>query len=160
MIWSEHIVERRREAVFRRLGWAGPSYDPLLLSGLLVRHYKDDAPQLLLSPVLPRRQLQMHWLNLLIEYVSALGRARAGATAEAHGIEAFLVHAPSQRSLWRAVDAAADEAFVSPTATTTELDLMADRAWQPLHQALDAQFAKAYADNALARKLAGRPATG
>jgi hypothetical protein len=160
LIWSEHIVERRREALFRRLGWESPSYDPSLLSSLLVRHYKDDAPQLLLSPVLPRRQLEMHWLNMLIEYVSALGRSRAGATAEAQGIEAFLVHAPSQRNLWTAVDVAADEAFASPNATTAELDVITDRAWQPLHQALDAQFAKAYADNALARKLAGHPGPG
>lgn len=125
-----------------------------MLASLLVRHYKTDAPQLLLSPGVPRRQLEMHWLNLLIEYVSALGRARAGATDEAQGIETFLRHAPSQRVLWAAVDAAADEAFVSPTDSAADLDLIADRALRPLHQTLDAEFAAAYAANAPPREFA------
>jgi hypothetical protein len=153
LIWSEHIVERRREAVFRNLGWEGTPYDRLLLTSLLVRHYKMDAPRLLKSPNEPRRQLEMHWLNVLNEYVTALGRARSGATAEARGIAKLLSLMPdARRALWAAVDAAADETFESPTATRAELDLIADRAWQPLHQALNAEFAIAYAAHAPLRQ--------
>jgi hypothetical protein len=158
-IWTEHIVERRREAIFRHLGWESTPYEPLLLKSLLFRHYKTDAPALLPSPDYPRRQLEMHWLNLVNEYVQALGRARAGAAAEAEGIAKFLASTPTQRALWTAVDAAADEAFDSPSASSAELDLIADRAWQPLHHALHDQFALAYAANAAHRELL-RPAPG
>jgi hypothetical protein len=153
LIWSEHIVERRREALFRDLGWDGTPYDILLLTSLLVRHYKLDAPRLLISPDEPRRQLEMHWLNVLNEYVTALGRARAGATLEAQGIAKFLAPMPdARRALWAAVDAAADETFDSPTATPAALDLIADRAWQPLHEALNTEFGIAYAAHAPLRQ--------
>jgi hypothetical protein len=158
-IWSEHIVERRREALFRRLGWESTPYEPLLLTSLLIRHYKTDAPRLLLSPDYPHRQLGMHWLNVLVEYVEALGRARAGAAAEEEGISRFLAAmSGTQRALWGAVDAAADEAFESPTASSAELDLIADRAWQPLHRTLNAEFADAHAAHAPLRELR-RPAS-
>lgn len=152
LIWSEHIVERRREALFRVLGWESTPYEVVLLASLLVRHYKEDAPRLLLSPDEPRRQLEIHWLNVLNEYVGALGRARAGAAAEAEGIARFLTPMPeARRALWAAIDAAADEAFASPTASGVELDAIADRAWQPLHQALNDEWAGAYAANAAGR---------
>jgi hypothetical protein len=161
LIWSEHIVERRRQAAFKRLGWSATPYPVLHLTALVVSWYRHHAPSLLLRAEPPQREVATQWLTILNEYVSVLGRARAGAIDEAEAFASFVGPMPADRRLlWEAVEAAADEAFASPTCTAAELDVITERAWRPLRTALFAEWDAAYAANAPARLLRVAAAAG
>jgi hypothetical protein len=148
VLWSEHVVERRRSARFHEFGWERGALDDGHLCELLA-DYEEELPDLLrtarLADAVPDR-LYGHWQILTREFVCTLGRARGGDDAERVEAEAFIEHqGPARQRAWRAIEQLLERLHGHPERTAAERDEQALReGWLPLFEVLRAEWNDAY----------------
>jgi hypothetical protein len=147
LIWSEHVVERRRTEVFVAKDWSG---------GVLDRNfavetwdaYRDEFPELIRTAIaddaVPDR-LYGHWQILTREVTCGYGRAAGGFAAEQTSLNAFLSGQPAPiRDAWLDLMLVCDEAYDSPAADQASLDELGESAWIGIYEALRVDWNDAY----------------
>jgi hypothetical protein len=147
MIWSEHVVERRRAQVFKSQGWPRGWIDDSQLTQLW-RDYESDLPELIRWAVehndVPG-QLWGEWQILVREVVCAYGRAQGGDSTEEREIEAFLdLQSASVSNSWLELMTVCDDAFGSPELDHTTLDSRGEEGWLAVTNALGQEWNELY----------------
>lgn len=147
IVWSEHVVERRRAGIFRSEGWPRGVLDNSQLSQLW-RDYESDLPGLLrwaVSNDAVPDQLWGHWQVLVREVVCAYGRARGGDNMEEQEIEAFLgLQTDDLNRGWLDLMNICDDAFGSPELDHAALDAIGESGWLSVCEALGNRWNQAY----------------
>lgn len=149
VLWSEHVVERRRSMRFHGFGWERSTFDDGHLCELL-SDYEEELPDLLRAArradAVPDR-LYGHWQIIAREFVCTLGRARGGDDAEQAEVEAFVERQGADRTrAWRAIEHLLDRLFGCPEIPAASLDEQAlNEGWLPLWEVLRAEWNNAYA---------------
>jgi hypothetical protein len=147
IIWSEHVVERRRAEIFLRHRWPKGAFGRTLLAQSW-RDYRADYPTLLAWAVqndaLPDRLFGV-WQIFIRDVVCAYGHAQAGDSVETRRIEAFLDLQPEEdATAWLDLMLICDRAFESPELDHDELDGIGEEGWMRISKALgdrwDADF--------------------
>jgi hypothetical protein len=140
VLWSEHVVERRRSARFHRFGWTRGALDDGHLCELLA-DYETEFPTLRAQArcenAVPGR-LYGHWQILAREFVCSLGRARGGDSNEEAEVQAFIAQQhPTRRKAWLAIERLVDDLYDHPSLSGSDLDDRARQSgWLPLFMLL------------------------
>jgi len=147
LIWSEHVVERRRAEVFTPQRWPRSVMDRSFLSRLR-KDYQADFPGLIQWAVrndaVPD-QMYGHWQIITREAVCAYGRAQGGNLDEEREIEAFLGLQPDDLTrAWLDLMIVCDRAFASPQLDRDELDAIGQEGWHRVYEALRSRWNQAY----------------
>ncbi len=148
LIWSEHVVERRRSAIFTSQHWPHSVIDQSFLRRLW-NDYQTEFPSLIQWAVrndaVPN-EMYGHWQIITREVVCAYGRAQGGNQDEEREIEAFLGLQPDDLSrAWLDLMVACDRAFDDgPHLERAELDAIGEEGWHTVYEALQRGWNKAY----------------
>jgi hypothetical protein len=141
IVWSEHVVERRRAEVFLRHRWPKGVFG----CGFLKQSWNDyrtEYPALLAWAVqndaVPDRLFGL-WQFITREVVCAYGHAQAGDSAEERRIEAFLdLQREEEAKPWLDLMLVCDRAYESPELDHDELDVLGEEGWVTVYEALAA----------------------
>jgi hypothetical protein len=147
LIWSEHVVERRRTEVFVAKGWPSSVMDRSFLSNLW-NDYTAAVPNLIRWAVRHNAvpdDLYGHWQIMTREVVCAYGRAQSGNSDEEREIERFLaMQNPAVSGAWLDLMLFCDRAFGSPELLALDLDMIGEEGWTRIWHALRGEWNTAY----------------
>jgi hypothetical protein len=139
VIWSEHVVERRRSSVFELRGWPRPGIDREFLveeADGYVANYETWLRWTLQHDKIPV-ELLGSWQLLVRGVVVTYAHAQSGDCEEERQIEVFLDRQSKKiEAAWLDVMLACDKAFEHPERSPDELDAIGDEAWWGIHNAL------------------------
>ena len=143
VVWSEHVVERRRAEVFALNDWPPSAMHEGLLIGAW-KAYESEMPSLIGAAVRNGHvpdQMYGHWQIVTREVVCAYGRAQGGNKAEEHELETFLnSQAPGAAMSWLDLMDICDRAFHSPHLDSAALDAVGEEGWSRVYEALREHF--------------------
>jgi hypothetical protein len=147
VIWSEHVVERRRTEVFTSKAWPRSAVDRQLLAGLW-DDYVAEFPCLVVLAVqnseVPDR-VYGHWQMITREVVCTYGRAQGGDEEEERELEAFLDLQPANLvNAWLDLMIFCDRAFDRPKAGREMLCAIGQEGWHRVYNALRDAFNRAH----------------
>jgi hypothetical protein len=143
LIWSEHVVERRRAEIFLRHRWPKGGFG----RSFLAQSWKDycaEYPAMLewavQNDAVPDRLYGL-WQILVRDVVCAYGHAQAGDSVEERGIEAFLaLQTEEEVQPWLDLMIVCDRAFEGPELDHDDLDNIGEEGWVRIYEALGAQW--------------------
>lgn len=139
LIWSEHVVERRRSEVFTAQQWPRSVLDQSGVRGLWT-DYQAELPNLIEWAVendaVPN-ETYGHWQIITREVVCAYGHAQAGNQDEERELEAFINPQPAYLAhAWLDLMIVCDRAFSDgPQIERSELDAIGEEGWQAIRRA-------------------------
>lgn len=139
IIWSEHVVERRRVEIFLRRRWPKGVFGKSFLTQSW-KDYRAEYRTLLAWAVqndaMPDRMWSL-WQFLVRDVVCAYGHAQAGDSVEERVIERFLeLQTGIGDTPWLDLMIACDRAFESPELSHDELDVIGEEGWLRIANAL------------------------
>jgi hypothetical protein len=139
VIWSEHVVERRRAEVFKSERWPRSVMDQSFLTRLW-NDYQAAFPALIRwairNDAVPD-EMYGHWQIITRELVCAYGRAQGGNLDEEREIEAFLgLQVDDLSQAWLDLMIMCDRAFASPHLIRDDLDTIGQDGWHRVYEAL------------------------
>jgi hypothetical protein len=147
VVWSEHVVERRRAEIFTSTRWPRSVVDKSFLSALW-NDYVTEFPNLIAwairNDAVPDR-IYGHWQIITREVVCAYGRAQGGNDEEEREIEAFLEPQPDDlERAWLDLMIVCDRTYDRPQADREELDAVGEEGWHRVYEALRSRWNEAY----------------
>lgn len=147
VVWSEHVVERRRTEVSVANGWPMSVLDQSFLRDLWT-NYQGDFPVLIAWAVRNNAvpdDVYGHWQLLTREMSCALGRGRAGNRAEQDEATGLIAASPPDlAAAWRGLSAFCDEAYQSPDLGHEKMDALGLEVWHGIYQAFSQEWNQAY----------------
>lgn len=148
VLWTEYVVERTRQQLFRTLQLPASPLDGVGLASQM-----DDFAQSLprVAREAARRGafpavIAQHWYELARVYAMSVGRADAGSVADEQDLEAFRQHRVTVESAsgWNAVHSGLRDAFDHPGRSAEDQDQHVRAAWLVLYESETAGLAKVW----------------